>query len=455
MRVRAVGAILLQYSITSVSLQFHRPGARGIIDAIETAIRSASLPPGSGIPSVRDLAASAGVSPATASAALADLRRRGLVVTRERRRSFVSPRPPLSLAATHPALPPGARDLASGHPDIALLPDLGRAVARIEVRQRSYDEDPILPELADLARGDFVEAGVDARQVTLASGALDGVERVLAAHLRPGDRVAVEDPCYSSLLDLVRAIGLTPVPVAIDDRGLQPTALDAVLRSGVDGLVLTPRAQNPTGAALDRRRRDQLSRVLDRYRDTLVVEDDHQGPVAGAAGLSVVRRQARWAYVRSVTKALGPDLRLAFVTGDDVTVSRVEGRLAVGPGWVSEILQRTVVRLLTARSTATALARATRLYAERREALVAALAERAVAATGRSGFNVWVPVADEAHTVAALLQRGWAVAPGARFRLESPPAVRVTTATLAPPEADRLAADIASALAPGRPRRAA
>jgi DNA-binding transcriptional MocR family regulator len=250
-------------------------------------------------------------------------------------------------------------------------------------------------------------------------------------------------------------MGLAPVPVPIDDGGLQPDALAAVLRAGVAGVVLTPRAQNPTGAALDRRRAGEVARVLDRHRDVLVVEDDHQGPVAGAAGFSVVRSQHRWARVRSVTKALGPDLRLAFVTGDEVTASRVEGRLAVGPGWVSEILQRVVVHLLRARSTATVLARATRVYSERREALVAALAECGVGAIGRSGFNVWVPVPDETQTVTALLQRGWAVAPGARFRLESSPGVRVTTATLEPAEARDLAADIASVLTPSRPRRAA
>jgi DNA-binding transcriptional MocR family regulator len=447
--------MLLQYSTSSVKLQFRDRSARGIAGTIEAAIRTRALAPGDPLPSVREIAAAAAVSPATAAAGLGRLRRRGLIVTRERRRSHVSPRPPLALGSRGSTVPAGVRDLASGHPDPALLPDLATALARVERGQLSYDDDPVLPELAELARADFAEAGVEAGAICIVGGALDGVERVLAAHLAPGDRVAVEDPCYSALLDLVRAMGFAPVAVPIDEHGLLPKQLAARLAAGVDAVVLTPRAQNPTGAALDQERANELARVLDRYRHVLVLEDDHQGRVAGGRGDSVVGEHTHWARVRSVTKALGPDLRLAFVTGDATTASRVEGRLAVGPGWVSGILQRLVVDLLRAKGVQATLAHASRLYRERREALLDALAEQGIAATGRSGFNVWVPVADEAHVTNALLQRGWAVTPGAPFRIEAAPGVRVTTATLEPAEGQEFAASLSAVLAPAPRRRAA
>jgi DNA-binding transcriptional MocR family regulator len=312
----------------------------------------------------------------------------------------------------------------------------------------------MLAELVKLARCEFAEAGISGQRICLVSGALDGVERILGAHLFPGDRVAVEDPCYSALLDLVRAMGLVAEPVAIDDRGLVPDRLEAVLKSGVSALVLTPRAHNPTGAALDRGRAAALAKVVARYPDVLVVEDDHQGPISGVPGFSIIRKQARWARVRSVTKSLGPDLRLAFVTGDDLTLGRVEGRLTLGPGWISTILQGLVLQLMRDKDVQAALTRAARVYRERREALLEALAQHGIAATGRSGYNVWVPVPEESFVISALLQRGWAVAAGAPYRLESPPAVRVTTSTLKPDEAERLGADMAKVLAPVRRRRA-
>jgi DNA-binding transcriptional MocR family regulator len=432
----------------------HGSTAREIAASLEAAIRQGSLSPGSGLPSVRHLATSLGVSPPTVSAALADLRRRGVVVTHARRRSVVSPRPPVALpgAPGEPPLTPDVRDLARGNPDPDLLPDVRPILARLAAaprRARGYGDDAIDPRLVELGRREFDEAGVVPEQLCLASGALDGVERALAAHLTPGDRVIVEDPGYFAVFDLLRAMGLEAVPVPIDEAGLLPDALRPVLDQA-RAIVLTPRAQNPTGAALDRKRADALRDVLQAAPDLLVVEDDHQGPIAGAAGFSLSGGRRRWAVIRSVAKSLGPDLRLAFVGGDAETIARVEGRLALGPGWVSHLLQELVVELLSSKRIRLGLALSHATYSRRRLALHEALAEQGIAATSRSGFNVWVPVPDESSVVARLLRSGWAVAPGARYRLRSPAAIRVTCATLDESEAPRFAADLAEALQPQR-----
>jgi DNA-binding transcriptional MocR family regulator len=101
------------------------------------------------------------------------------------------------------------------------------------------------------------------------------------------------------------------------------------------------------------------------------------------------------------------------------------------------------------------LARGRETYRRRREALAGALARRGVAAHARSGMNVWVPVADEAAVTGRLLDAGWAVLAGERFRLRSPPAIRVTVSTLEVAEVDRLAGDIEAAMAPRRRTRLA
>ncbi|MGW2545449.1 aminotransferase class I/II-fold pyridoxal phosphate-dependent enzyme, partial [Kitasatospora sp. NPDC001574] len=77
------------------------------------------------------------------------------------------------------------------------------------------------------------------------------------------------------------------------------------------------------------------------------------------------------------------------------------------------------------------------------------LAARGIAAHGASGLNVWVPVPDETTVLASLVQRGWVVAPGARYRLQSPPGLRITVAELDPAEARRLADDLAGVLGTG------
>jgi DNA-binding transcriptional MocR family regulator len=273
---------------------------------------------------------------------------------------------------------------------------------------------------------------------------MDGIERVLGAHLRAGDRVAVEDPGYTGVLDLLRAMGLEPSGVRLDERGPLPDQLAAVLSSGARALVLAPRAQNPTGAALDTQRAREVATVLEAHPDVLVVEDDHAGPIAGAAYQTVTAGRRRWAVVRSVSKSLGPDLRLAVLAGDPITLGRVEGRQRLGPGWVSGLLQQIVADLWTDDAATGQLAAAATVYAARRAALIAALVGHDVQATGTSGLNVWVPVPEESAIVTGMLRAGWAVRAGEPYRLTSPPAVRITTAALTEPLAARVAADLAA-----------
>lgn len=424
-------------------------GSRAVeIEAsVEASIRDGRLAGGAQLPPVRGLAVALGVSPATVASAYRALRERGLVRTRGRLGTSVSLQPPLPPPLARP-LPEHVRDLAAGNPDPALLPELGPALRELAPIQRLYGEDLALPELLRIERRRFRRDRIDAAHLTIVSGAIDGIERALLSQLRPGDRVGVEDPAFSGVLALLQALGMVAVPIAIDDRGLLPDALEKRLVQGIDALIVTPRAQNPTGAALDPLRATQLRALLAPYADLLVIEDDHAGPVSGVPAQTLCIERSRFAVVRSHSKALGPDLRVASLAGDAETVARIEGRQLIGIRWVSHVLQGLVAALLSQQGTPSLLRRAASRYRQRREALLAQLASRGVEAHGRSGLNVWIPVPEEAAAVSALLERGWAVSAGERFRLGAGSAIRVTTATLLPRESALLARDLADQLSP-------
>jgi len=425
------------------------------VQSIEGAVADGSLTPGAPLPSIRRLAGEVGLSPVTVAAAVAELRRRGVVVSEPRRGSRIGERPPIGSRRAQLPLPPGARDLSQGNPDPRLLPDLKRALAGTNLPLRLYGEPAALPELAALARERLGADGVTAEQVCVVSGALDGIERVIDVHLRPGDRVAVENPGYAALFDLLRARGLALEPVAVDERGMRPVELQAALARGASAAIVTPRGQNPTGAALDAERAERLCAVLEQSPRVLVIEDDHLGEVAGSPLHTIAAGRERWAAIRSVAKALGPDLRLAVLTGDRQTLVRVEGRQQCGPGWVSHILQRLVLGLWQDPHIDELTERAAAAYTARREHLLHAFLREGVQASGASGLNVWVPVEDETGVVGALSERCWVVAPGAPYRLASSlPAVRITIATLAEQESERLARDVAEVCAPPRAARA-
>ncbi|MFE2529754.1 aminotransferase class I/II-fold pyridoxal phosphate-dependent enzyme [Streptomyces sp. NPDC059382] len=425
--------------------------ASDIAASVETGIGSGALPPGTLLPPMRELAGVLGVNPNTVAAAYRTLRERGVIETDGRRGSRVRSRPASAPRdALRMDIPPGVRDVASGNPDVSLLPSLEGALtaaARRYARTPTlYGTDPVAPELAALARAGLDADGVPAGPVGLTSGALDGIERVLAAHLRPGDAVAVEDPGWGSVLDLAPALGLRVLPVAVDDEGPRPEAVARALADGARALVVTARAQNPTGAAVSAHRAGELRELLALHPEVLVLDDDHGHGIVDLPLQCLGGVTRHWALVRSTAKAYGPDLRLAVLTGDTVTMDRVRGRQRLGPGWVSRLLQYAVVELWT--TGAVDAAAVARSYGERRDGLVAALERRGVRAYGRSGMNVWVPVADETGAVARLLGAGWAVAPGARFRVESGPGVRITVSGLGVEEVAGLADAVAEAVRP-------
>ncbi|MEV4628939.1 aminotransferase class I/II-fold pyridoxal phosphate-dependent enzyme [Micromonospora sp. NPDC049523] len=431
--------------------------AAEISASVETGVRIGALTASAALPPVRNLAGQLAVSPATVAKAYQALRQRGLVETAGRNGTRIRPRPPVAASRSALRLPPvasGVLDLASGEPDHRLLPAFGphlAALAHSAGASVGYGDAGVLPELVDLASRRLAADGVPTDSITVTSGALDGIERLLTAHLRPGDPVGVEDPGWANLLDLVAALGFQPVGVPVDDDGPTPAGVRAALASGVRALVLTSRAQNPTGAAVTADRAAILRELLGARPDLLLIEDDHAAELAPMPLHSLAGVTRSWAFVRSASKPYGPDLRLAVLAGDEATVARVAGRMRVGAGWVSTLLQRLAIGLWRDPEVAAQVTSARESYQRRREALREALARRGLTAYGRSGINVWLPVSDEIRTVTGLRDAGYAVAPGSLYRLATGPAVRITISPLGDADIEPLADALLRATGIGAP----
>ena len=84
------------------------------------------------------------------------------------------------------------------------------------------------------------------------------------------------------------------------------------------------------------------ARPLRGHPEVAVIEDDY---VAGAPYVPLHQASAQWAVIRSASKVLGPDLRVAPMAGDALTISQAEGRQLLGSGWVSHLLQQTAAVL--------------------------------------------------------------------------------------------------------------
>jgi DNA-binding transcriptional MocR family regulator len=429
--------------------------AEAISESIESGIRQGTIDIGAHLPTIRMLAEILEVSPATVSKAYTHLRHRGLIEANGRRGTRVRHRPAVATPRSGLQLsgPADLVDLSDGEPDTAALPPLNVDICWVADRLGApvgYAQAGAMPELTDAARPRLAHDGVPMANaaITVTSGTLDAIERLLTVHLRPGDAVAVEDPGWVNLFDLLAALGLRVVPMAVDDEGPTPAAMRAALAAGVRAVVVTSRAQNPTGAAVSARRADELREVLGGRSGVLIVEDDHAAELARVPLHCIGPVTGTWAFVRSASKPFGPDLRIAVLAGDEATVARVVGRMRIGSGWVSTILQRLLLRLWQDDEVTARVAEAAGRYEHRRHGLLDALQAHGVKAQGRTGINVWVRVPDEARAVGVLRDAGYAVAPGSLFRIEAPPGIRVTVSRLTDEHIAPLSAAIAGAAQP-------
>ncbi|WP_205326215.1 aminotransferase class I/II-fold pyridoxal phosphate-dependent enzyme [Glycomyces sp. YM15] len=433
----------------SVQYQITGSAATEIAASIESGVRSGQLAPGRTLPPVRKLAADLGVAPGTVASAYRRLRERGVVETGGRAGTVVRQRSAFTPTGTL-TVPSGVLDLVSGEPDPDLLPDLASLKPRVEVSPGNYRDGGPCPDLLDLARDRFAADGVHG-DLTVTSGALDAFERGLAARLEPGDTVAVEEPTWSNGRDLLLTAGYQVSPVTIDGEGPLPDELEAVLAAGAKAFVLTSRGQNPTGAAVSAARAAALREVIARHPHVFVIEDDHWAELSQTPLHLVADAAERWLFVRSTSKPYGPNLRCALVAADPDTKARIQGRMAMGHGWVSCILQHFVIAAWTDEAVEEQVAHAGRVYAERQGALREALAARGINAWGRSGLNLWVPVADETAAVVALRDAGFAVAPGRAYSFHGHQGIRISTTRLDPKLAEAVAEAVAQASGPASP----
>lgn len=433
-----------------LTLEISGRAAADIADSVRALIERGALQPGQALPPVRALADTLGVNRNTAVAAYRQLTQAGVVVTRGRGGTHVADRsavPQEGFAADNVL-----RDVATGNPDPDLIPDASHALARLAGRPVLYGEPVIDPGLERWAQSWMrSDLAPEELRLTITSGAADAVERLLAQALVRDDAVALEDPCFLTSIHTVRVGGYRPVPVPVDDEGMTVEGLRTALEQGVRAIVCTPRAQNPTGASLTETRAEELRAVLRAHPYVLIIEDDHFSMLSRRSYHSLIGPDhRRWALVRSVSKFLGPDMCLAVTASDPDTAERLAMRLTPGTTWVSHLLQRLALALVTDPDVVAGIEAAGAHYAARNHAFATRLTALGVPAAAGDGLNLWVALPVPARDVSEqLMRRGWLARPGDAFVLADAPAarrLRLTVHDLGDADAERLAADIAAAV---------
>jgi GntR family transcriptional regulator/MocR family aminotransferase len=313
-----------------------RPLTRQLYDQLRSAIVEGRLPPGSRLTPTRTAAADLGVARSTVAEAYGRLVAEGYLEGRRGGGSVVSavPTTPVhsprgaALAPTPRAervrpyepdpIPGAALDLRPGIVDEGLFRASAwrRCLVQAAGRTTGHYQDPAgTPELRG-ARAHWVgrSRGVTAQpdDVVVTSGAGHAVDLVARVLLDPPAVVAVEEPGYPPVVQLLRSHGHRVVGVPVDDQGIVVDAIPPEARL----VYVTPSHQYPLGMVMSRARRVQLLTWATRT-GAAIVEDDYDTEFRHTARpLEPLQRldpDGRVIYVGTFSKTLSPGLRLGFL----------------------------------------------------------------------------------------------------------------------------------------------
>lgn len=393
-------------------------------------IRSGAIPIGSQLPSVRDLAEAMGVSPATVSAVWQELRRHKVIAGMGRNGVWVCGNKPSPRPARFESVGNFGQhivaDLTYASPDPALLPDLSQALLQgaKTPQLNSYRREPITQALREAVASRWA---YPAEAFMATNGGFDGVLMTLQALLMPGSAVAIEDPTTARLLDILDHIGADVIPVACDEDGPKADSLAAALQKKPAAFIYQPRTHAICSHSVSAQRMQELAKVL-KNSETLIIEDDGIGDVSSQAAVSLgVHYPDRTVHIVSYSKSLGPDLRLAVLSGSRETVEQIQAYRNFGASWTSRIQQDAVAWMLNDPGSMAAVASAKEVYAARRNRLIEALKQEGIRVPGRDGLSAWIAVPSEQFAMVTLAVRGFAVFPGSRFSIKPHSHIRVGT----------------------------
>jgi GntR family transcriptional regulator/MocR family aminotransferase len=436
-----------------ILIALDRSKSRGLRVQVEHALREAirlgRLPSGSTMPPSRTLASELRISRSVVVEAYDQLVAEGYLVARQGSATWVcgprqvdGPRPTsVRRDGTGDAFPSGLPDPASfpkrdwlrhyqavlsdppagafGYPDPRGAASLRCALAQYLGRVRAVRTTP--------------------EQVLVCGGISQGLGLVCRALRRRGaTRIAVEDPCLWLHRRLISAAGLEPVPIPVDDDGIDVSRL---ARASVDAVLVAPAHSFPTGAVLSPDRRVTLIKLAS-AGGVILIEDDYDAefrydrtPIGALQGLS----PDHVVYAGTASKMLSPALRLGWLAAplwlmDDLQRAKLLDDVAT-----ETLGQLTLARFIERGALASHLRRMRPRYRRRRDRLIDALARHVPQATpagAAAGLHLYLRLphsAVESDVVEVAREHGLHVEGAARHwatPTTAPPAILIGYANL-------------------------
>uniref|UniRef100_UPI0028A5C68B aminotransferase-like domain-containing protein n=1 Tax=Shinella sp. TaxID=1870904 RepID=UPI0028A5C68B len=401
------------------------------------------------LPSIRGLAATAGVSPSTVVEAYDRLAAEGLIRPQRGSGFYVSNAapPPLKLAE---AETPKARavdpfwvsrqslDAEDGtlKPGCGWLPAewMPNEALRRAIRSLARADDAMLAYyghtrgshvLRRLLLGRLAEEGVAAgpEHLMLTNTSTQALDLICRFLLRPGDTVLIDDPCYFNFQALLKAHQVKVIGVPYTTAGPDVAAFEALLSTERPRLYITNSAlHNPTGATLSPQVAHRLLNAA-AANETIIVEDDifadfEPEPTTRLAALDGLHHVIR---IGSFSKTLSASVRCGYIAArSDWIEGLVDLQIATNFGGPSPVSSEIIAHMLAGGGYRKHMEDLRRRLVRARRETADRLARLGITQwlSPRGGFNLWCRLPDgldSGEVAQAAVTEGVVLAPGNVF----------------------------------------
>jgi DNA-binding transcriptional MocR family regulator len=421
-----------------------------LADAVAAEIANGGLKPGDRLPPQRSFAYERKIAVSTASRVYTELLRRGLVVGEVGRGTFISGQARRGFTALTESR--GARiDLEVNYP---LLPTQSALIARsldglerpealeVALRQGRSAGTPAARSISAefLSRNGWTAR---AEQIAFTANGRQCIAASLAAIVPPGGRCGVEALTYPFIKGIAARLGVTLVPLAMDEEGVRPDAVQKAHREAhLSALYVQPTIQNPLGITMPGARRAELLRVVEKLGLT-VIEDgvygflDDEVPLAALAPDCCV-------VLDSLSKKVAPGLALGFIVAPPRLRESILASISSG-GWTGSGYSFAAGQRMMADGTAAELVRLKRADAQRRQRLAVERLAGFEIQTNPKSYHLWLTLPPHWRSqtfVAAAARRDIALTPSSTFAVTPGHAPNAVRLALAAPPIDQLDAGL-------------
>jgi DNA-binding transcriptional MocR family regulator len=421
-----------------------------LADAVAAEIANGALKPGDRLPPQRSFAYERKIAASTASRVYTELLRRGLVVGEVGRGTFISGEARRGITA--PAEPRGARiDLEFNYPALptqsALIAKSLAGLDRPEnleaaLRQATSTGTQAARNISAkfLARQNW---SPEPEQIVFTANGRQCIAAALAALVPPGGRCGVEALTYPFIKGIAARLGVTLVPLAMDDDGVRPDAVQKAHReANLSALYLQPTIQNPLGMTMSPARRADIVRIVEKLH-LPVIEDSVYGFLADEAPLSALAPES-CVLLDSLSKKVAPGLALGFIVAPLRLRQSIMASVRSG-GWTAAGYAFAAGQRLMSDGTAAELVRLKRADAQRRQQIASErLAGFEIQANPQS-YHLWLTLPQHWRSqtfVAAAARRDIALTPSTTFAVSPGHAPNAVRLALAQPPVEQLDAGL-------------